>query len=140
MRVLIYLAGEINRITLKFNPPLVEGFVFSVTALFIALSRPYRKTCTNIMDSILLLHMATFCYIRESLDDSINRPRIFLPLMQLIILLPFLVAFVLTTHRLIRGSGTLQYLPGSLLKCLKKANLYSQDLASQNLTTYGTIT
>ena len=46
LRVLIYLAGEISRVTLKFNPPLVEGFVFSVTALFIALSRPYRKTCT----------------------------------------------------------------------------------------------
>ena len=140
LRVLIYLTGEISRITLNFNPPLVQGFVFSITALFIALSQPYRKTWTNIMDSVLLLHMATICYIRESLNDSINRPRLFLPLMTLIILLPFLVAFVLTTHRLIRGSGNLQYLPGSLLKCLKKANLCNQDLASQNLTTYGTIT
>ena len=35
-------------------------------------------------------------------------------IMMLIILLPFLVAFVLITNRLICGSETLQYLPESL--------------------------
>jgi hypothetical protein len=72
LRILIYLAGEISRITLKFNPPLVQGFIFSVTALLVALSRPYKSSFMNIMDSILLLHMATICFMQESLNDSIN--------------------------------------------------------------------
>jgi hypothetical protein len=61
LRILIYTAAEISMITLKFNQLLVQGFVFSITALLIALSRPYKRTAMTIIDSVLLLHMTTIC-------------------------------------------------------------------------------
>ena len=91
LRIMIYLSEAISRITLKFDPTLARGFVFSVTALVIALSRPYKKSYMNIMDSILLSHMATLCYIISS--SSNNKPQFFLPVMQIMIFLPFMAFF-----------------------------------------------
>ena len=59
LRIIIYSAEAVTRATFNFDSPLVQEFILSVTALLIAISRPYKRTYTNIMDSILLLHMAT---------------------------------------------------------------------------------
>ena len=90
--IIVYFSGVINRLTLKFDPTFVRGFVFSVTALLIALSRPYKKTYINIVDSIFLLHTATLCYSIGYILSS--RPRLFLPLIEIIISLPFMVGSV----------------------------------------------
>ena len=88
--IIVYFSVVINRFTLKFDPSFVRGFVFSVTALLIALSRPYN---INIVDSIFLLHTATLCYSIGYIPSS--RSRYLLPLIQVIISLPFMVVFII---------------------------------------------
>lgn len=143
LRVMVFLAEEICRKMFKFNQPLARGLVFSIAALLIALSRPYKKTYVNIVDSILLSHLAILCYIGESLDhnSTLNRPYLDLLLMQIMLFLPFLVVFLVTTYRLVRA--IVQHFLGSLsrcLACLKSARTRSfGGFTPQNLTTYGTM-
>ncbi len=102
LRIMVYFAAEISGRTFKIHPPVVQGHVFLVGSLLIALSCPYKKTYVNMVDSILLSHIATLCYISESLDhDPLNRPHLDLLLMQTMLFFPFLVVFLLTTYRLI---------------------------------------
>ena len=144
LRIMIYLAEAISRITLEFDPTLARGFVFSVTALVIALSRPYKKSYMNIMDSILLSHMATLCYIISS--SSNNKPRFFLPVMQIIIFLPFMAFFLLTIYRIAHGICK-KYFQCSSLQCLtclniarvKLSGIFNSPNITKPMTTYGAI-
>ena len=117
LRIIIYCAKGMTKVTFNFNTPLVQGFIFSVTALLIALSRPYKKIYMNIAESMLLLHVATLCYIIESMACSSNRPRHYLPMVQIYISLPFMVVFVWTLCRLAQ-CGILRQLQ-RLLICLR---------------------
>ena len=142
LRIMIYLAEAISRITLEFDPTLARGFVFSVTALVIALSRPYKKSYMNIMDSILLSHIATLCYIMS----SNNKPRLFLPVMQIIIFLPFMAFFLLTTNRIANGickkyfqCSSLQYLTCLNIARVKLCGIFKFPNLTKPMTIYGTI-
>lgn len=143
LRIILYFSGLLSRVILRINEPFIYGFVFSVTALLVALSQPYKKTYMNIVDSILLSHLATLGYIMEALHKTPDWSHLFLSLMQTIILLPFLVVFLLTTYRLI--CRIFQHLHGSLspsrcLTCLKSAIAkFCGGSTPQNLSTYGTI-
>ena len=77
LRIIIYFAATLGRITLHLNQHLTQGFVFTIAVLLIALSRPYKKTYMNVVDTILLSHMATFCYIIASTSDLNQKPPIF---------------------------------------------------------------
>ena len=137
--IVVYFSGVINRLTLKFDPNFVRGFVFSVTALLIALSRPYKKTYINIVDSIFLLHTATLCYIIGYIPS--NRPRLFLPLIQIIFSLPFMVVFMLTIYRMAR-CGILQLIQHvwNYLKRTVIVKFYGSLIPqTQTATTYGAI-
>ena len=132
--IIVYFSVVINRFTLKFNPSFVPGFVFSVTALLIALSRPYN---INIVDSIFLLHTATMCYIIGYIPSS--RPRLFLPLIQIIFSLPFMVVFILTIYRMAR-CGILQLIQHvwNYLKRTVIVKFYGSLIPqTQTATTYG---
>ena len=48
------------------DPWLPRGILFSVTALVIALLRPYKATYMNILDTLLLIHLAIFCHLMSS--------------------------------------------------------------------------
>ena len=141
LRVIIYSAEAMTRATFNFDSPLVQGFILSVTALLIAISRPYKKTYMNITDSILLLHLATLCYIIESMASSNNRPRLYLQLMQMIISLPFIVFFLWTVCRVVQ-CGILRHLQ-RLLICLKstvKVKFYGSFIGqTQTVANYGAI-
>ena len=144
LRIILYVFGLLSKIIFNINGSFGNGFVFSLTALLIALCQPYKKTHMNIVDSILLFYMATLCYTREALQKTpAGWSHLFLSLMQTIILLPFLVIFLLTTYRLV--CGIFQHLQGSLLSsrcltCLKSTRAkFCGSFTPQNLTTYGTI-
>jgi hypothetical protein len=50
LRIIIYSAEAVSRATLDLDPYFAQGFIFSVAALIIALSRPYKRKYMNIMD------------------------------------------------------------------------------------------
>ena len=54
----------------------------------------------NVVDSILLLHMTTLCYMIESTVNLHTRPHYFLPLIQIVICLPSIVVSFLTIYRM----------------------------------------
>ena len=148
LRIIIYLAEIISRATLKQDKYLTCGFIFSVTALLIALSRPYKKTYMNIVDTLLLSHMATFCYIIASTGILNHKFPIFLALMYVMIALPVIITFILTVSRMTCGilKKCLQWSSFATvcLTCLKTVRMkLCGSLISQNLTlpeiTYGTI-
>ena len=98
LRLIIYSAEAFSVVTLKLDPNFVHGFIFSVAALIIALSQPYKRKCMNIMDCILLFHLATFCYIIASTTSLNDKPAIFLPMMYVILAFPFTVFLLKIRH------------------------------------------
>ena len=78
LRIIIYSAEAFSRATIKLDSYFVQKFIFSVAALNLASSRPYKRKHMNIMDCILLFHMATFCCIIIASTTSLkDKPSIF---------------------------------------------------------------
>ena len=105
LRIIIYFAGLINIKTLKFNTHFAQGFIFSVAAFIVAICRPYKRTCMNIIDCILLFHTATLCYIMASTSSlsQKRKPPIFLPVMHIMIAIPFIIILLLAGYRMTQG-------------------------------------
>ena len=70
-----------------------RNIVFTVTALMIALCRPYKKTYMNIMDTCLLAYMGIFCHLMSSHYGFRDKAK-FMITTEIVILVP-LVGFVL---------------------------------------------
>ena len=149
LRIIVYFAETFSRAIIKLDPYFARGFVFSVAALIITLCRPYKRKYINIMDCILLFHMATFCYILAS-TTNLNKPAIFLPMMYVMLAFPFMSIFLLAVYRMTYGVFRKCFSQWSLLvlpqcsACLKSAKVkICGSFTSQNLTlpetTYGTI-
>ena len=100
LRFIIYLANVINHSTFRFEMWFVCGFVLSVAALLIALCRPYKETTMNVVDSIFLTHLATFCYIIAS---SNNESRVYVTFFQIVIAFPFIIFSLIIAYRIVRG-------------------------------------
>ena len=143
LRIMIYSAEAVSIVTLKLNPHFVHGFIFSVAALIIALCRPYKRKYMNIMDCILLFHMATFCYIIASTISLSHKPTSFLPMMYVMLAFPFISIFLLAIYRMTYGVfrkcfGQWSPLP-QCSACLKRAKVkICGSFTSQNLTLPGT--
>ena len=88
LRIIVYSAVMLSHATFDWNHQLIRGFVFSVVALFISLSRPYKETFMNVLDSILLSHIASLCYITATTSTVQTKPRLFFLLMHLMIAFP----------------------------------------------------
>ena len=70
-----------------FSRWILRGTLISITALLIALCRPYKQTYMNVYDSLLLTLLAFICYIFSS--NTIFK--YFVPVMQTILLFPFII-------------------------------------------------
>ena len=150
LRIIVFFTEAFSRATIKLNPDFARGFVFSVAALIFTLSRPYKRKYMNIMDYILLFHVATFCYILASTTGLNDKPAILLPMMYVILAFPFISIFLLAIYRMTYGvfkKCFSQWSPLVLPQCsvcLRNANVkICGSFTSQNLTlpetTYGTI-
>ena len=152
LRIMIYSAEAFSRATIKLDPYFVRGFIFSVAALIIALSQPYKRKCMNIMDCILLFQLATFCYIIASTTSLYGKPAIFLPMMYVMLAFPFIFIFLLSIYRMTYGiflrscfsqwsplpqcSACLKSTKIEICSCFKSQNLSSPETT---VTYYGTI-
>ena len=126
--MIIYLTEALSIKTLKLDRQFVRGFIFSVAALVIALCRPYKRKYMNIMDCILLFHMATFCYMIASSTTSLNhKPRIYLLVMQVMISISSIFVFLVTIYRMTRAIFRKYFSQWSPLSqcsvCLKNAKI-----------------
>ena len=148
LRIIVYFADFLSRVTFGLERHFAQGFIFSVAALIIALSQPYKRKYMNIMDCILLFHMATFCYIITSTISLNDKPAIFLPMMYVMLAFPFIFIFLLAIYRMTYGMFRKCFRQWSTLPqcsaCLKNAKVeICSSFTSQNLsspeTTYGTI-
>ena len=98
LRIISYSSEAFSIATIKLDPYFVQGFIFSVAAFIIALSQPYKRKYMNIMDCILLFHLATFCYIISSTTSLNDKPAIFLPMMYVMLAFPFISIFLLYSY------------------------------------------
>ena len=150
LRIMIYSTVAFSRATFNLDPYFARGFVFSIAALIIALSRPYKRKYMNIIDCILLFQLATFCCVIASTTSLNGKPAIFLPMMYVMLSFPFIFIFLLAIYRMTYGvlrKCFSQWSPLVLPQCsvcLKNAKVkICGSFTSQNLTlpktTYGTI-
>ena len=70
-----------------FSRWILRGMLFSITALLIALCRPYKQTYMNVSDSLLLTLLAFICYTFSS--NTIFKYSV--PVLQTILLFPFII-------------------------------------------------
>ena len=148
LRIVAYNVGIFGHATLHLGHQLSRGFMFLAAALLIALSQPYKKTYMNVVDSLLLSHMASLCYITASTSTEQNKSWLFLPLIQLMIAFPFIILFLVTTYRMIYGIFKRHLFSMQCFSRLKMASLRMKLCdrlfsSSRNLTlpetTYGAI-
>ena len=147
LSILAYYATILSRTTLNLDQQLTRGFIFSATALLIALSRPYKKTYMNVVDSILLSHTASLCYIAASTSSLKTKPQFFLPMMHLMIAFPFIILLLVTAYKMAHGIFKKQMSSVQCFLCLKTARVklgnrfFSKSHRNLSLpeTTYGAI-
>ena len=67
LRPLVFIAGSVASILISNNDPYFpRSAVFIVTSLVIALCQPYKKMYMNVLDSLLLAHLAISCHLISS--------------------------------------------------------------------------
>ena len=114
------------------------GLTYSIMVLLIALCRPYKKMYVNVCDTLLLFHSATIFYILSQ-----NNIKHFVPLMQSLILFPFiLLLFVICFKFMFKPCSSLFVM--WLCKCFRNRNsclnVYQNDAKIvHSLNSYGTI-
>ena len=147
LRIIVYCTVTLNHTTINLDRQLIRGFIFSATALLIVVSRPYKKTYMNVVDSILLSHTASLCYITASTSSLKNKPQFFLPMMHLMIAFPFVILLLVTAYKMALGIFKQQMSSMQCFTCLKTARVKLGNRffskAHHNLplpeTTYGAI-
>ena len=110
----------------------LRGIILLITALVIALCRPYKKMHTNVLDSVLLFYLATFCHLL-----SLNQHRemlYFVSVMQVLVLTPLVVfVTVFFIWGIFRFQGSKKWLLTS------SAHICCMPKPVQLTATYGTI-
>ena len=143
LSAIIYVVQTINRSTFKFETWFVRGFTFTVTALLVALSRPYKKIHITIADSAILSYLAILCFLLS----SNHRSRFYLQYIHTAIFLPFAIFCLIIAYRMARGICKVhkQWSPLRWSKT-SRVNAYDSIISTDqqplfhSKTNYGTLT
>ena len=136
LRIMIIVPVLLLRSIFHLEVWFLRGMILSITALLVALCRPYKKMYTNILDAVLLFYLATFCHLLSSNQDC--EVLYFVPIMQVLILTPFVIFVTVILVRLIQGvKYQLQKSQKSLLASSAHISHPSQPI--QSIATYGTV-
>ena len=133
LRILVLIGIQIPY-NLNFEQWFARGVLLFVTAMAIALCRPYKKSYMNISDTLLLLHMALICHI-------LTKNMFFVPFMQIMLLIPFIIFTVYILLRIVRGLFRFSLMKLSLFQHYLKNDLdtCTQQELNQSIITYGAI-
>ena len=102
-RVLLFLSNIIATVLNVSNndPFFVRGIILTITALLIALCRPYKETCMNVLDTILLLHFGLLCHLISAETGFSNR-KILAVTFEVMAMLPLLCCVLFFAARFLR--------------------------------------
>ena len=75
-----------------FPPFFLSGILFSITALTIALVKPYKKTYMTCLDTLILFNLAVLCFIISLKEQK-------LPILQILMLMPAIIFIVVLLQR-----------------------------------------
>jgi hypothetical protein len=121
VRPLPFIAGAVVSVFMISNndPYFPRSIVFIATSLMIALCRPYKKMYMNVLDSLLLAHLAILCHLISSYPGFQNTDN-FVYVGLAMIALPF-VCFVLffilrAFKKIVKSSG--------FERCLRKCKTF----------------
>ena len=123
LQIILFVGVLILYDYLDFEQWFLRGTIFSTAALVIALCRPYKKTLINVSDTLLLFLIAVICYILSS--DT--KTKFFVPFMQILFLIPFIVFCVLVIFRIVWRILRLQ-ITMSLLHYLRLIKVAETDI------------
>jgi hypothetical protein len=100
VRPLPFIAGAIASIFMISNndPYFPRSVVFMSTSLVIALCRPYNKMYMNVLDSLLLAHLAILCHLISSYP-GFQHTNNFVYVTLAMIALPFVCFVLFFIHR-----------------------------------------
>lgn len=99
LRIIIIALVLLLRSIFRFEVWFLRAIILSSTGLVVALCRPYKQMHTNVLDSSLMFYLATFCHLLSSNQD--HEMSYFVPIMQVLILAPFVVFVIIIFVRLI---------------------------------------
>ena len=119
-----------------------RGTLFLITAVLIALCRPYKKMYMNVCDTLLLSHLALICYM-FSLDSRGKQS--FVLIVQVILLFPFAVLILVIFFKLFRKLYSLRFFISrwEALMTLVPAAKTDRSITNnqrRNMNMYGAIT
>ena len=110
-RVLLFLSNTIA-IVLKISPNdpfYIRGIIITITALLIALCRPYKKTYMNVLDTILLLHFGLLCHL-VSAETGFASQKILAITFEVMVVLPLLCCVFYLTAKVLKFQKILKKL------------------------------
>ena len=102
-RILLFLS---NTISIVFNisnnnPFFIRGIIITITALLIALCRPYKKTYMNVLDTILLLHFGLLCHLLSA-ETTFRNKKILAIIFEVMVVLPLLSCVFYVTAKVLK--------------------------------------
>ena len=95
--IALSIAPQLLFYTLSFDRWLIRGTIFLVIALLIALCQPYKITYMNVCDTLLLSHIAMFCFMLLSGRGM----KYFDTFIHIFILIPFAILVVVICFKCI---------------------------------------
>ena len=93
VRLMLFLSNAVPGGVLLISendPYLLRHIIFTITAILVALCRPYKETYMNVLDMLLLAHLGIFCHFMSSYA-GFHHKVIFVTAFEVMIALPFAV-------------------------------------------------
>ena len=130
VRPLIFVANSILSVAYISNndPYLGRSVVFVLTALVIAICRPYKRMYMNVLDALLLAHFGLICHLISSYPGfQYQAP--FVITFDVMLLLPFLVFIVFVSLKIFQKARS-KFCPGYTCNWPNSSQSISQQFKS----------
>ena len=149
LRPLVFIAGSVASILISNNDLYFPWSVmFIATSLMIALCRPYKKMYMNVLDSLLLAHLAIICHLISSYP-GFNYTDNFVYTIIAMIALPFAYFVLFFIHKGFRKMKSGRFLRKCKIFLLMKIQVtqsslsthidLEQPLIDSTCSSYGTV-
>ena len=96
VRLMLFLSNAVPGGVLLISendPYLLRHIIFTITAILVALCKPYKETYMNVLDVLLLAHLGIFCHFMSSYA-GFHHKVIFVTAFEVMISLPFAVSVI----------------------------------------------
>ena len=109
LRIIIILAALVFK-NLGLDDWYIRGMTFALCAVLVAYCKPYKKTFANVVDTLLLMHLAGICHLLSANLEL----KFFVPLTQTILCFPLLVFAVIVVLKFLHRSYIINAITSSV--------------------------